>query len=162
MKNDFTETLNKWFGYVAHRSLREFLQFSREYGLTILQMNILMRLYYRGSSDITHLVDTMPVTKGAASQMVERMVQLDLIDRLEDAGDRRVRHINLTDKGRQLIEMSVAAREKWLEGIAGRLTREQQGEVMRSLDYLMEAIKSSEKPVKPESRDQEPEIIEII
>jgi DNA-binding MarR family transcriptional regulator len=151
MEDNFSESLTKWFEYLSHKALREFLQFSRDYGLTILQMNILMRLYYRGSSDVTHLVDTMQVTKGAASQMVERMVQLDLIERLEDPADRRVRQIHLTNKGRELIEMSIAARRKWLEDIANRLSLPQQMEIMKSLTYLMEAIKTNEKELPPAS-----------
>ena len=153
MQNAFSESLTEWFGYMAHRSLREFLQFSREYGLTILQMNILMRLYYRGSSDVTHLVDTMQVTKGAASQMVERMVQLDLIERLEDAEDRRVRHIHLTARGRQLIEESVAARGRWLDSIAGSMTPDQQSKVMESLNCLMQAIASVDGQPQVEGQD---------
>jgi DNA-binding MarR family transcriptional regulator len=145
METGFSGSLTKWFGYLAHKSLREFLQFSHDYGLTILQMNILMRLYYRGSSDVSHLVDTMQVTKGAASQMVERMVQLELVERLEDHADRRVRHIHLTVKGRELIEKSIAARRNWLENIAERLSAEQQLEIMKSLGYLMDAIASNEK-----------------
>lgn len=149
MEIGFSESLTNWFEYLSHKALREFLQFSHDYGLTILQMNILMRLHYRGSSDVTHLVDTMQVTKGAASQMVERMVQLDLVERLEDPADRRVRHIHLTHKGRQLIEKSIAARRKWLEDIENHLSLPQQMEIMKSLTYLMKAIKTNEKEPPP-------------
>jgi len=35
----------------------DFMHFTREYGLTMPQMNILMHLYYRGSLDTSQIVE---------------------------------------------------------------------------------------------------------
>jgi DNA-binding MarR family transcriptional regulator len=78
--------------------------------------------------------------------MVERLVQLSLLERTEDPADRRARHLALTRKGRALIEKGIEARRHWTEGLTTRLTTEQQATIVAALQYLTAAARASEKP----------------
>jgi DNA-binding MarR family transcriptional regulator len=77
------------------------------------------------------------VTNSAASQMIERMVQLKLITRSEDLTDRRVKQIVLTDKGRQILQESNKANQDWLENLVQTMTAEEQAQVRNALVTLI-------------------------
>ena len=68
--------------------------------------------------------------------MVERLVQQGLVQRSEAPGDRRVRLVHLTERGRQVVNESIRAGQQWIERVHATLTAEQKtavDEVMRLL-----------------------------
>jgi DNA-binding MarR family transcriptional regulator len=136
MADDFYAEMLTWFATFAKRSLEDFHTFTHDAGLTMPQMNVLMRLYYHGPCDMSGLLDTMLSTKAAVSQMVERLVQQGLVARGEVPGDRRARQVSLTDKGRAVVAASVAAREGWLKEIGQALTPVQKTEIAQALHTL--------------------------
>ena len=81
-------------------------------------MSVLVHLYYRGPREVMGFADLMQVSPAGASQMVERLVQQGLVHRVESRGDRRVRQVHLTEAGRQMVETSIAARQKWVEELS--------------------------------------------
>jgi DNA-binding MarR family transcriptional regulator len=154
MTDDFYNEMLKWFSTFARRALGDFHQFTRDAGLTMSQMNVLMRLYYQGPCDMTALLDTMLTTKGAVSQMVERMVQQGLVERAQAADDRRARLVTITPKGRKMVEDSISARRLWLEGIGDLLTNQQRADIAAALHTLAVAVTRAdgkEMPVTDES-----------
>jgi DNA-binding MarR family transcriptional regulator len=79
--------------------------------------------------------------------MVERLVQQGLVRRTESPGDRRVRQVHLTEEGRQMVETSIAARQKWVEELTASLTAEQMARIGAALRILTEraaALESQE------------------
>lgn len=122
-----------------HRSMREFKRFMDATGLSFSQINILMRLFHGGSAGVSEIGDQLGVTNPAASQAVDRLVQLGLIERTEDPEDRRAKRLALTQKGRTLIEKGVEVRSQWIEGLTDALTPEQQNMIISALTLLTEA-----------------------
>ena len=144
MSADFYSEMLNWFATFAKRSLEDFHTFTHNAGLTMPQMNVLMRLYYHGPSDMSGLMDTMLSTKAAVSQMVERMVQQGLVERGEVHGDRRARQVSLTVKGRATVEASITAREGWLKDIGETLTPDQKAEIGHAIHLLAAAVTRAE------------------
>jgi MarR family transcriptional regulator, organic hydroperoxide resistance regulator len=144
MADDFYAEMLNWFATFAKRSLEDFHTFTHEEGLTMPQMNVLMRLYYHGPCDMSGLLDTMLSTKAAVSQMVERMVQQGLVERGVMPGDRRARQVSLTAKGRAVMEASITAREGWLKEIGALLTPAQKTEIAHALHTLAAASTRAE------------------
>ena len=62
-----------------------------ETGLSFSQINILMRLLHGGNTGVSEVGSQLGVTNAAASQAVDRLVQLGLIERTEDPDDRRAK-----------------------------------------------------------------------
>ena len=81
--------------------------------------------------------------------MLERLVQQGLILRKEDPNDRRVRQIVLTDKGRQILQESIAARQGWLENLSRTLTDSQREQVTAALNILIEKANQLEQSSVP-------------
>ncbi|MBE3040763.1 MAG: MarR family transcriptional regulator [Chloroflexi bacterium] len=138
-----TEVIREWSEVFMHRSMRDFKRFMDATGLSFSQINILMRLFHGGCAGVSEIGDQLGVTNAAASQAVDRLVQLGLIERTEDPEDRRAKRLALTQKGRALIEKGVEVRSQWIEGLTDALTPEQQNMIISALTLLTEAARKT-------------------
>ena len=137
------EVIREWSEVSMHRSGCDFRRFMEETDLSFSQISVLMRLYHGGNSGISEIGSQLGVTKAAASQAVDRLVQLGVIERTEDPVDRRAKRLALTHRGRTLIEKGIEARSKWIEGLTDALTREQQDMIVAALTLLTEGARKT-------------------
>jgi len=137
----FSEVLHAWVKVFMERSMTDFKRFMDESDLSPSQVNILMRLHFRGMCDVSAIGEQMGVTNAAASQAVERLVQKGLLDRTEDPVDRRVKQLRLSPRGEKLVEESFEARRRWMDGLTGVLSPEQQEEIAAALTALTDAAR---------------------
>ena len=137
----FTEVIRDWSEVFMQRSMHDFRRFMDETSLSFSQINILMRLVHGGNTGVSEVGSQLGVTNAAASQAVDRLVQLGLIERTEDPEDRRAKKLALTPKGRTLIEKGIEVRSQWVEGITVALTPEQQGMIISALTLLTAAAR---------------------
>jgi DNA-binding MarR family transcriptional regulator len=139
-----TETIREWSEVFMQRSMRDFKRFMDETDLSFSQINVLMRLFHDRKSGVSEIGDQLGVTNAAASQAVDRLVQMGLIGRTEDPDDRRAKRLVLTQKGRELVEKGIEARSKWIEGLTDALTPEEQVLITSALHLLTEAARKIE------------------
>lgn len=116
-----TAILLEWSTTFIRLSLHDFNRYTRGAGLSLPQMTILLHLHYQGPNEVTQICEMMQVTPAGASQMIDRMVQQGMVRREEVPGDRRVRLVKLTDKGRKVVLESIAARQAWIEDLVAGL-----------------------------------------
>jgi DNA-binding MarR family transcriptional regulator len=133
---ELTQTLLDWSAAFMRRSMHDFLHFARREGLSMVQMNVLTRIYYHGACEITALLEILEVSKAAAGQLVERMEQQGLVERQPDPQDRRARRVSLTPKGSALVEASIAARQAWMADLMENIPAEERPAVARALRIL--------------------------
>ena len=138
LDDSFVITLQKWVEVSQRRSMRGFLRFARESGLSMSQLGALFHIHRLGSSGVTDLGDHLGVTSAAASQMLERLVQQGLILRSEDPYDRRVKQIILTDKGRLMLKESDQARQGWVDNLAESLSADEKKQIIAALGTLID------------------------
>jgi DNA-binding MarR family transcriptional regulator len=137
------DVIREWSEVFMQRSMRDFRRFMVTTGLSFSQINILMRMVHRGSTSVSEVGDQLGISIAAASQAVDRLVQLGLIIRNEDPGDRRAKQLALTQKGRDLIDQGVEARSKWVEGVADSLSTEEQKMIISALVLLTSAAQKT-------------------
>lgn len=123
---------------MIRRSMENFHHFSRETGLSLPQMSVLMHLRHHGPCEVTTLATRMQFSKPAASQMIERLVQQGLVERIEVSGDRRARLIQVTPKGQQITEASIQSGQSWLQELTASFTVQQKEEISQVLSLLVE------------------------
>jgi len=140
----FSEVLQEWASVFMRRSIEDFKRFMDSYGLSSTQIQILMRLHFNGSCDVTEIGNHAGITNAAASQTVERLVQMGLLTRSEDPSDRRVKRITLAPKGHSLVEEGIEARRRWLEGLTQELSAQEQERIADGLRVLTEAARKTE------------------
>ena len=130
--------LHRWVEVFMHRSMRGFILYAKEHGLSMPQIGALFHIHRQGAAGVSDLGLDLGITSAAASQMLERLVQQGLAFRSEDPHDRRVRQITLTEKGLRVLHESLRARQGWLDDLAGRLTPGEQEQVVTTLKILIE------------------------
>jgi len=147
-KDPFIATFQQWIDIFMHRSLRKFIHFARENGLSMSMIGTLFHLSKKGCAGVTDLGDHLGVTSGASSQMLERLVQQELILRTEDPTDRRVKQIVLTEKGHHVLDEGVRARQGWLDDLVEILSREEKELIKRALDLMINKANQLEGPIE--------------
>jgi len=130
--------LEQWIEVFMRHSMRDFIRFAKDRGLSISQLGALLNLYHSGSCGVSDLGDILGVTSAAASQMLERLVRQDLIFRYEDPNDRRVKQIVLTDEGQKLVQEGIHARQTWLGDLAETLSTSQKEQIVITLETLID------------------------
>lgn len=139
-----SDVLREWTKVFMHRSGRDFKRFMEATGLTFSQINILMRLMHGETLGVSDIAAQLGITNAAASQAVERLVQMGFVERREDPADRRAKRLKLTAEGQALIQQSIEARMRWIEQMAASLTPEQAQMVIEALTLLTEAARKTE------------------
>ena len=147
---EFESAVRAWATVFMRRSAHEFIVAMKASGLSSSQLNTLMRLHYRGSCPVSGIGDELGVTTAAASQIVERLSGMGLIERSEDPTDRRVRQVALTSRGRSLMARGFEARIAWVRELARHLPADDLAFLVEALHRLTEAAKELEPDVKPE------------
>jgi DNA-binding MarR family transcriptional regulator len=147
----FIVTLRQWTELSMRRSMRNFLRYSRETGLSMSQFGVLFHLSRKQSSGVTNLGDHLGVTSAAVSQMLERLVQQGLILRTEDPNDRRVKKIVLTEKGSQVLQEGLHARQDWLIDLGNTLSDIEKEKITAALNTLVDKASRLGFPIKPEA-----------
>lgn len=142
IEQHFNQVMHDWVETFMHRSMRDFRRWMEDYGLSMSQINVLMRLYHNQSTcGVSDIGAHLGVTNAASSQLVDRLVQMGFLERAEDPSDRRAKLIRLTPEGRALVERSIQARLEWMAELTCNLTPDQQQRISESLTILTQAAR---------------------
>jgi MarR family transcriptional regulator for hemolysin len=152
----FSETLHEWTHTFMHRSFRDFKRFMDSSGLSASQANALMRLYHSAGCGVSDLGEHVGISNAAASQMIDRLVQMGMVERTEKSADRRVKHLALTAQGRTLVVTGIEARSHWMEELTEVLNEDQQAEISAALAQLIEAAQKLEQQLETEIPERKP------
>jgi DNA-binding MarR family transcriptional regulator len=119
----------------------EFLRTLEESGLTLTQCKVLTALAAGGGREPRAAKDiAAPIGASlpTVSRAVDVLVRRELVRRAEDADDRRVRNLVLTDDGLRLVRRLLAARLDGLATFIADLSQTQRDKLSEALDSLLE------------------------
>ena len=139
--------LREWIGTFMRRSMRNWILYMKENDLSMSQVGALYQIH-RGRSNVSDLGEGLGISIAAASQMLERLVQQELIVRSEDLQDRRVKHLVLTDKGNGAVEESLQARQGWLDDLVSTLSAGEKEQIAAAVRIMID--KTNELDQRPE------------
>lgn len=94
-------------------------------------------LYLHGVSPIRRIAAGLSITLPAASQLVDRLVQKDLVTREHNHDDRRLASVELTEEGRSWIVAARTARMDWLRRILVRMPEDRRDALVDSLEEFI-------------------------
>ncbi len=137
----FPQAVRAWVDVSTHHSMRGWSHHAKATGLSMPQFSILMQLYYRHNCGISDISQRFEITAAAASQHVENLVQAGLIGRAEDPHDRRAKQIQLTLRGKSLIERGMSARYRWVDQLALAVDAKDHEKIADALVILTEAAR---------------------
>jgi DNA-binding MarR family transcriptional regulator len=139
-QTEFLETVENWAKLYFFQSLTEFFNYLKHSELSLLQGYALTYLFFKGPLKISELCDHMMVSLGAASQMVDRLEKLEMVERIADPEDRRVRKVVVLDKGKKFVQENFAFSQSWLSEIPANINPEQEEQITATLSLLMQSF----------------------
>lgn len=143
-QNSFTDVLSEWTQTFMRRTMRDFNEFMRSWELSMPQVSTMFRLHYRGNCAVSDIAQQLGVSNAAASQMVDRLEQKGLVDRVLHETDRRVRMVQLTEQGKALLGEGLQARLNWISDLTRMLSPDQQETIIVALAALTDAARQME------------------
>jgi MarR family 2-MHQ and catechol resistance regulon transcriptional repressor len=97
---------------------------------------VLEALLHKGPLPVNTIGPKVWLTPGSISVAVDRLVKKGLVSRNDQAGDRRVRRVELTAKGRALITRGFRGHATAMENAAGVLSKKERLTLLRLLKKL--------------------------
>ena len=92
-----------WLRFVSNHVSHAFSQKVEARGVTVAEWVLLREMLDAGPTSPSQLADSIGLTRGAVSKLIERLCQKELAVRLSTEGDRRFQTVELTAAGKRLI-----------------------------------------------------------
>jgi DNA-binding MarR family transcriptional regulator len=98
-----------------------------------------------GPSTLAAISRSLRVSKQNMTGMIARLEQLGLVERAGDPNDLRSSRVQLTRRGRSLVDRNRAAYEEWLSQIGGGAISDRDLQSLsKTVDKLIDAIESAD------------------
>ena len=118
-------------------------------GITPSQINALLVLYFHEDLTMGKLSSEIYLAESAATRLVNRLVNLNLVKRRGDDKDRRVVRVTLTSYGRQLSRLVFERRSFRFNNLAEHLDPAERENLIVSLQSVMRVFEQIEKTAEP-------------
>jgi DNA-binding MarR family transcriptional regulator len=112
--------------------------------LTMQQLKILFALRLHGGTGGQELAHLMGVSPATMTGIVDRLVAARYVTRREDPHDRRVRRVQLTPAGDELIDGLMTAGDAHQRRMLNRLTVKELAVVADAMDIMQKALEADE------------------
>lgn len=102
--NEFIRNLHLFTHLARHNLEGRFVNEISENSLSFVQMNLMRVLVDNPGQTVGDIAKFMNVSYPAATKTIDKLVRLGYLRRQEDARDRRIAHLYLTDNGNTLVD----------------------------------------------------------
>ncbi len=127
---------------VSHRGGRT-LAVMNDASVTLHQVLLLSRLSELGGATSSELSTALSMSLPSVSQMIDRLYQLDLVDRVEVPEDRRKKQITLTGEGQRLLARLHDARSAEYETGTAQLSSQLRADLKTVLIRVLLELETS-------------------
>lgn len=117
--------------------------------LTIAQIKAIFTLATRGPMTVGQVGSELGVGKPTASILVDRLVQIGLVDRTEDSMDRRRAIVHLTPQGEELVAQLRQGRQELLRGALAQMRDEELEALLKGSRALAASLAANRLVTQP-------------
>jgi len=128
--------LGRWFSIMYRRSQQFVVEACEELGLTYSEFVLLVRLHDNEGAKQDELAANLFLDKAVVTRTLNSLEAKGYLQRKADAADRRVRHVYLTDFGKEKHTYFRNVIQRWTDYLFAELSKEDAGIVFRSLEKL--------------------------
>ena len=121
--------------------------------LTAPQYNTLVALKQAGEITMGTLAKRLQVTMAAATNLVDRLVRAELVERRHSESDRRVVNVKLTAQGEKRVAQSTESFVKHVAGILRHVSPEERKTFLSTYAKIVEIAETVENPPEAGSED---------
>jgi DNA-binding MarR family transcriptional regulator len=136
-KSSYLTAVEEWANIYLGRSLSDYFVFLKSTGISMQQAYVLTFLHYNTPSKISDICEHLMVSAPAVSQMIDRLENQNLVTRIPDPGDRRVRNVVLSEQGEGFVLQSIEARRSWVKEVPVQFSDEQLDKISTALHLLI-------------------------
>lgn len=104
----------------------------------------LQYVYLHGESTLKQIAYGLDISTPAASQLVDRLVKRELVERKESENDRRNMLVYLTKEGSDTVESIREQKTQWFVEVLGKMGSSQQESLTRGLESFIVASMDEE------------------
>lgn len=108
---------------------------------TMLQFSALHFLIDNKKGTVKELAQFLNLSKSSATQLVERLAKADYVIRLEDAEDRRITRLNITQSGKEKAEELKEKIKLKMSKIFSKIEKKDIQELIRIQTQLIDILK---------------------
>ena len=128
-----------WLRFVSNDVSQAFARKLLDSGVTVAEWVVLREMYGKDEMSPSMLAETMGMTRGAASKLVDRLVAKKLVSREERSDDRRYQDIALTSAGRRVVPALAAIADRNDEECFAPLSAKEHVALVSTLKKLAQA-----------------------
>ncbi len=145
----FTAAIQAIFPKLMHYLIAEENRELTGLGITPSQINALLVLYLHDNLTMGKLSQEIYLAESAATRLINRLVNLNLVKRRGDDQDRRVVRVTLTSYGRELSRLVFERRSFRFNNLAQRLDQSERENLIVSLQAVMRVFEELEQTRGP-------------
>jgi len=106
--------------------------------LTLIQVHCLVFIHENKKLSMHEIAEMFKITMPTTTSMIEKLVQIKLVERLEDNADRRKTIITLTEKGNVIFTKIKKHKCMSLDKIMSKLTLEEKNQLVKITSKLID------------------------
>lgn len=129
--------LGYWLRFVSNHVSQAFATKLTGRGVTVAEWVVLRELYERDTVAPSTLADSLNMTRGGVSKLVERLCARSLVIRDTGPGDQRYQQLRLTDLGRELVPELAALADQNDAEFFGHLTPDERRQLQDTLQEIV-------------------------
>jgi DNA-binding MarR family transcriptional regulator len=122
------------------RIKREGRKVVKNFPITPAQFDVLQILFFHGKKRMSDISQTLGITKSTTTGLVDRLIEAEFVRKKQSHEDRRAYIIDITNKGKKVIEKVIERRVKFLENILDIMDDRSKKQLQTSLNSLLEAM----------------------
>src|SRR4051794_11890462 len=107
-----------------------------QYNLSITEFSVLEVLYNKGKQTIHQIGNSILITSGTMTYVIDKLEQRDLLCRHGCVEDRRVIHVNLTEEGKEMMDNIMPKHHEFVESMFESLNKEEEEIFVKLLKKL--------------------------
>ena len=128
----------------ASRSLRANDPANWAEGLTMPKIRVLFLIGRSGSVSVGQVATGLGIAQPSATEIIEKLVSKDLVERTADPSDRRIVRVGLTERGKEMIDRPWETRRAVLASALRDASPDERTLIERGLALLCDALEKAE------------------
>jgi len=134
--------MSAWIRIVMRNSMKSLIHYTKGHGLSMSQTAALFKIRGEGACGVNDIGEDLQISSAAASQMMDKLVQLGFIHRSENPDDRRGKRLVLAEKGIAFLQGSGNARIQWVDDLVDSLAPAERASTAETITLLVDKAKA--------------------
>ncbi|MBO5652463.1 MAG: MarR family transcriptional regulator [Selenomonas sp.] len=128
----------RWFSILHRRSQLFVVEACQKFGLTFSEYSMLIRLYDKEGAKQDDLAALLYLDKAVVTRTINLLVKKGFIYREADTVDRRIRHIYLTEYGRQQHDYLRNVIQGWIDYLVEDMDKDEVKQLFNGFHKLVD------------------------